>query len=139
MEIKWESVAAIIAAVSTGTIATMSISRHVISWLRRRRHLKLTEQMELCPEKRIEIVHVSSFQESIMRIRVRNRSEVPVSLDIPIFEIRGQRSHLPGSIVQEAHLGAGETHSFLMEFPGDVSDACREECILVDTGRPDQA
>jgi len=145
VEVRWELVAAIVTAVSTATLAVMAVARPIMSgarqslaWRAQRHQAKLVERMELDPVERIEILNISSYQGNIMNIMVRNRSHIPVSLRSPVFEIRGHQSHLPGSGEQATELQPGETDSFMMEFPGDVADSTREDCVLVDTGRPDR-
>ena len=138
MSIDWGMVTGIVTAVSTGTLALIGVVRLIYLGIRHVIRAKATARMNRCPLERIEVINVNRYSGKIMSILVRNRSQVPVGLRNPVFEICGSQSQLPGSMIQDVALAPGQTKSFMMEFIMDVSDNSLSKCVLVDTGRKDQ-
>ena len=141
MDIDWAFTASIVTIVSTGVLVVAGVGRRVYSQWSKAIQSRAIDRMNRCPTERVEIVNIRRYNGNgkLISILVRNRSQVQVFLRDPIFEIRGNRSQLPGSVVQHAALAPGDTKSFLMEFTNNIADASHKYCVLVDTGRQDQA
>ena len=131
-----ESIAIIVTAISTGTLAIIGVVQLVHPVVSRALRARAMKRLERSPLDRVQIVNVKRYGNSdVMTILVRNRSHVAVGLYNPVFEIRGVRSTLPGSMVPNVKLHPGETKEFQMKFDGSVADASPDECSLVDLGQ----
>ena len=83
----------IVTAVSTGTVAGITVLGLIIQDVRWAVSKRQAKRFERFPRTRIEVVNVSIKQyidrEATLGIFVRNRSHLPIDLLVPRFEIRG--------------------------------------------------
>lgn len=107
----------IMTAIATCTLALVGVGGLVHPAISKKRGTSEMRPQERSPIERVETVNIERFGNTdVVTILVRNRSHIPVNLYVPVFEIRGVRNKLPGSMIQEAKLSPRQAAEFQLRF-----------------------
>ena len=127
----WELLLLAIVAFSTAASTAIIICNQYRSWKRQTKLEQLERLMRADARERVEFVNVYRDKDSVVKMRIFNRSRFDVSLTHPTVEVQGTCYSIRGKMT----LNAGKDEIFEGDFPGlDLEGLCAHEFKIFDTG-----